>query len=339
MDPQSSLRLTLAAQARDLAAVGGVDHAAAEVDVLAAHVFGVSLSQLRTWAAMGKTLAEVAASAHLTPDTAAENLRVSVARRTTHEPLQYIVGSAPFRFLDLAVGPGVFIPRPETETVTQYALEWLRGIIPDSHRVSAPLIVDLCAGSGAIGLSIATELAGSRVEAVEISPAAFSWLTQNETAVRAAFPQMQYHSHLADAFSDATLADLEGTVDCVISNPPYVPRATPPTQEEVGYDPDLALYGGSDDGLAIPQRVIERAARLLRPGGLVVIEHDETQGSGMVVSLLANGFSHAQTHPDLAGRPRFSTGVAADSGNVARVSREESGSWGTIDTDERGLRD
>ena len=334
MDPQSSLRLVLAELASDLSGAG-IDHATSEVDVLAAHVFGVSLSQLRTWAAMGKTLAEGAASAGLVTGAAIEDLREVVTRRAAREPLQYIVGSAPFRFLDLAVGPGVFIPRPETETVTQYALDWLRGEGTDPHGTRTPVVVDLCAGSGAIGLSIATELPGSRVEAVEISPSAFSWLRRNEEATRAVFPQMHYSAHLADAFSDATLSGVKGKVDCVISNPPYVPLASPPTQPEVGHDPDIALYGGSQDGLATPQRAVERAAQLLRPGGLVVVEHDETQGSGMRLSLIANGFSQTQTHPDLTGRPRFSSGVAAGSGNIARESREQSGSWGTMDTDER----
>ncbi|MCH9275795.1 peptide chain release factor N(5)-glutamine methyltransferase [Bifidobacterium amazonense] len=226
-----------------------------------------------------------------------------IARRAKREPLQYIVGHAPFRYLDLEVGPGVFIPRPETETVVQAGIDWLT-----RNRIATPRVVDLCAGSGAIGLSVVTEVRGAQVWAVELSPDAYRWTERNRELVARKDPLAGYNYTLeqGDATSPLTLPQLDGTIDLVITNPPYVPLSEIPEQPEVrDHDPDLALYGGSADGVLIPERIIERAAKLLRPGGALVMEHDISQGDRLVAFARANGFAEAHTENDWTGRPRY----------------------------------
>ena len=192
-----------------------------------------------------------------------------------------------FRWIELQVGPGVFVPRPETENVVQWAID---------HVGPTPVVVDLCAGSGAIALSIAHEVPGATVHAVEIDPGALMWTRLN------CGNHVQVHEgDLAEA-----LHDLDGTVDVVISNPPYVPsgdrdRLAP----EALADPEAALFGGAD-GLAVI-RVLERAAyRLLRPGGLVVVEHDDSQGA-TAPAVFGQGWIDVADHRDLTGRDRFLT--------------------------------
>ena len=231
-----------------------------------------------------------------------------LARRAKREPLQYITGHAPFRYLDLKVGPGVFIPRPETETVVQAGLDWLT-----EHGMIHPRVVDLCAGSGAIGLSVVSEVPGSQVWAVELSPNTAEWTNKNlaETAKRYPSIASNYQLEIADATSLATLAQLDGTIDIVITNPPYVPESDVPEQPEVrDWDPELALYGGSMDGTLIPERIIERAYRLLKPGGALVMEHDVTQGDRLVAYAKAAGFTTASTGRDWTGRDRYLFAVA-----------------------------
>lgn len=231
-----------------------------------------------------------------------------LARRAKREPLQYITGHAPFRYLDLKVGLGVFIPRPETETVVQAGLDWLT-----EHGMIHPRVVDLCAGSGAIGLSVVSEVPGSQVWAVELSPNTAEWTNRNlaETAKRYPSIASNYQLEIADATSLATLAQLDGTIDIVITNPPYVPESDVPEQPEVRvWDPELALYGGSMDGTLIPERIIERAYRLLKPGGALVMEHDVTQGDRLVAYAKAAGFTTASTGRDWTGRDRYLFAVA-----------------------------
>jgi release factor glutamine methyltransferase len=231
-----------------------------------------------------------------------------LARRAKREPLQYITGHVPFRYLDLKVGLGVFIPRPETETVVQAGLDWLT-----EHGMIHPRVVDLCAGSGAIGLSVVSEVPGSQVWAVELSPNTAEWTNKNlaETAKRYPSIASNYQLEIADATSLATLAQLDGTIDIVITNPPYVPESDVPEQPEVrDWDPELALYGGSMDGTLIPERIIERAYRLLKPGGALVMEHDVTQGDRLVAYAKAAGFTTASTGRDWAGRDRYLFAVA-----------------------------
>ena len=226
-----------------------------------------------------------------------------LSRRAKREPLQYITGHTPFRYLDLQVGPGVFIPRPETETVVQAGLDWLT-----RHSMIHPRMVDLCAGSGAIGLSIVSEVPGSQVWAVELSPRTAEWTRRNLAVTAKRYPSIasNYQLEVADATSLATLAQLDGTIDIVITNPPYVPQTDIPEQPEVrDWDPELALYGGSADGTLIPERIIERAWRLLKPGGVLVMEHDLTQGERLVAYAKATGSATASTGKDWTGRDRY----------------------------------
>jgi release factor glutamine methyltransferase len=242
-------------------------------------------------AALGTTRSRLHASAFFTPEQYAA-FSASVARRESREPLQHIVGTAPFRHLELAVGPGVFVPRPETEVVVGAALEALP---------PAGVVVDLCAGSGAIALSIASERPDAVVHAVERDERAFAWLRRNADAA----PGRRVSLHLADA-ADA-LPQLDGTVDVVVSNPPYVRLGRELEPEVAAYDPAVSLWGG-EDGLDVV-RVVERtAARLLRPGGFVAIEHEDTHGELAPALLAATGaWTGIVDHPDLAGRARFVT--------------------------------
>ncbi|MDF7663567.1 peptide chain release factor N(5)-glutamine methyltransferase [Bifidobacterium sp. ESL0763] len=237
------------------------------------------------------------------PADALERFDAMVARRAKREPLQYIVGHAPFRYLDLEVGPGVFIPRPETETVVQAAIDWIM-----REKIRPCRVVDLCAGSGAIGLSIVTEISGSEVWAVEWSRTAIQWAERNMRRIfgKQSLAGYNYHLKRADATDMTVLSQLDGTIDVVVTNPPYVPQDDVPAQPEVrDHDPQMALYGGSPDGALIPEQMILRAARLLRSGGALVMEHDISQGGRLVDFARVNGFRDAKTGDDLTGRPRY----------------------------------
>jgi release factor glutamine methyltransferase len=222
----------------------------------------------------------------------------AIARRENREPLQHITGRAYFRHLELAVGPGVFIPRPETEVVVGWAIDHLRAM-----DVAEPLVVDLCTGSAAIALAIAQEVPPSRVHAVEVDEHAIAWARRNVAAHDAGG---RITVHYTDV--DGCLRELDGTVDLVVSNPPYIPLgATVRDPEVAAYDPPRALWGGEDGTDVV--RVVERVARrLLRPGAPVVVEHGDEQGA--VAPLWfpeENGWEGVRGHRDLAGRPRFVT--------------------------------
>lgn len=210
-----------------------------------------------------------------------EDVDSMVARRLAGEPLQHLTGVAHFRYLELKVGPGVFIPRPETEVLAGWAIE---------HAGS--IMVDLGTGSGAIAASIRHEVPTAKVYAVEREPAALAWARQN-------FPDV-IEGDLADA-----LPELNGTVDVVVSNPPYVP-AGQPVPIDVTHDPDSALYAGPD-GLAVIREVERAAARLLRPGGLVGVEHDDSQGESAPAVFDNGRWADITDHRDLTDRPRFVT--------------------------------
>ncbi|OZG62699.1 Release factor glutamine methyltransferase [Bifidobacterium lemurum] len=237
-------------------------------------------------------------------DAAADRRFASfVARRAAREPLQHITGHAPFRYLDLKVGPGVFIPRPETETVVQAGLDWIT-----QQGLYSPRVVDLCAGSGAIGLSVVTEVPGSQVWAVELSDRTAEWTRRNLADTAKQYPSIasNYQLEVADATDATTLAHLDGTIDLVITNPPYVPLSAVPEQPEVrDHDPHLALYGGSADGTLIPERIIERSWRLLREGGALVMEHDVSQGDQLAGYARSVGFGESHTERDWTGRDRY----------------------------------
>ncbi|MCS5719286.1 peptide chain release factor N(5)-glutamine methyltransferase [Herbiconiux sp. CPCC 205763] len=225
----------------------------------------------------------------------------AVERRAAREPLQHITGVAWFRSLELAVGPGVFVPRPETEFVAGLAIDSLRAVVaaPDAR----PVAVDLGTGSGAIALALATEVPHADVVAVENSTAAFIWAKQNLRTVGAENARLVFID-LADA-----LPELDGTVDVVVSNPPYIPTGAVPRDPEVRlHDPEHALYGGVD-GLEVVRSVSATARRLLRPGGSLVIEHGDLQGDEMRALLTADGWRAAATHRDLTGRDRATTAL------------------------------
>ncbi|MEV4252030.1 peptide chain release factor N(5)-glutamine methyltransferase [Spirillospora sp. NPDC049652] len=241
------------------------------------------------------------AELHTVPDAAFDALFWEyVARREAGEPLQHITGRAFFRYLELKVGPGVFVPRPETEVMVGWALETLRDM-----DVQDPLVVDLGTGSGAIALSLAQEAPRARVHAVEKDPTAYVHTDRN---VEDLDERGQVKLHLGD-FGSA-LPELNGTVDLVVSNPPYIPMSEweyVPTDVR-DHDPADALWGGGEDGLdAI--RVVERTARrLLRPGGYVAVEHSDLQGTAVYwVFAEENGWRDVRNHKDLTNRDRFVT--------------------------------
>ncbi len=230
-----------------------------------------------------------------------------VARREARVPLQHLTGSVGFRYLELAVGPGVFVPRPETEVMAGWCVEALLSGMADATKATkaaalapAPLVIDLCTGSGAIALSIAHEVKNAVVHGVEREPDAFAWARRNTIGSRVTI-------HQADAAG--ALADLDGTADLVVSNPPYLPDADRDlVQPEVAlHDPAAALWGGHD-GLDGPRLVERSARRLLRTGGLLAIEHADQHGPAMTALLAESGaWSDVVVHADLNGRDRFVT--------------------------------
>lgn len=227
-----------------------------------------------------------------------------VAERARRVPLQHLTGRAGFRRLDLEVGPGVFVPRPETELTAGLAIETLGALV--GLGTAHPVVVDLCTGSGAIAFAVKDEVPEAVVHAVELSEHAHAWALRNRDRLR-----LDVDLRLGDAL--LAFDDLAGSVDVVTANPPYIPAGAEPVDPEVrDHDPDVALYGGGADGLAVPLAVAARAAVLLRPGGLLVMEHADTQGATLPKALEQSGaWVEVADHRDLAGRPRASTAVRA----------------------------
>ncbi|MCO1598125.1 peptide chain release factor N(5)-glutamine methyltransferase [Micromonospora sp. RHAY321] len=286
----------VARAARALTAAG-VGPARVEAELLAAYVLGVPRGRL-------------ALADDLTGDQA-DRLDELVRRRADREPLQHLTGLAGFRHLELAVGPGVFVPRPETELLAGWGVEQARGR-PD------PLVVDLCSGSGAIALAVAQELPNARVIAVERSPAALAWLRRN-AAERVAAGGRPIEVVEADVTAPDLLADLVGRVDVLLCNPPYVPVDVVVSPEVAGHDPAEAVFGGTD-GLAVIRPVITRAAALLRPGGAFGVEHDDTHGAAVPGLLAEDGrFADVTERLDLTGRPRYATASRRADGQQAPV--------------------
>lgn len=275
-------------QVIDALSLAGIADAEVDADLLIGHVLGQSRGQVQAAAVVGRALEASDATAILD----------LVSRRAAREPLQHITGVAPFRSLELAVGPGVFVPRPETEQVAQLAIDALRGM-PDAE----PIGVDLGTGSGAIALAMATEVPHARIWAVENSPDAFPWTTRNFAESGATNATLVF-GDLADAFPE-----LNGSVAVVISNPPYIPVDAIPRDPEVRlYDPAHALYGGVD-GLDVVRQVSHTALRLLRAGGTLVIEHGELQGAEIRALLDADGWRATATHRDYTTRDRATTAI------------------------------
>ena len=255
----------------------------------------------------------------------------ALRRRAGREPLQWIEGVAPFRGLELSVGPGVFVPRPETELVAGAGIDALKDLVARASRPARkPVIADLFAGSGAIGLAAALEVPGVRVIAVEESPRASFYLRRNAEALAVAHPWLRddYVPLEADVFGQGTqerihraarsLGSPDGLLDAVLANPPYLPEDRPVEQPEAAKDPHEALYGGSGDGLAIPVRAIRLLPRLLRPGGLVVMEHDPTQQQALGVEFRRDGFVHVRGESDYSGRARWIQAELESSGTPQR---------------------
>ncbi|HWK92849.1 MAG TPA: HemK/PrmC family methyltransferase [Luteimicrobium sp.] len=231
-------------------------------------------------------------------------LAEAVERRRSREPLQRIVEHAVFRHVTVRVVDDVFVPRPETETVAQLAVDEAARLVAERAGTDAPgpLVVDLCCGSGVIAISVDVEVPGSRVVAVDASEAAVRATTANAAAVGSGTQR----TLVGDVRDPALLAEIDGTVDVLVSNPPYIPPDAVPREPEVrDHDPDLALYGGGADGLAVPGAVVRAAARLLAPGGLFVMEHAEVQADAVRALVEATGvLVDARTVDDLTGRPR-----------------------------------
>jgi release factor glutamine methyltransferase len=295
--PTHHVRDVVADAVRRLAAAGvaSPDH---DARVLLAHVLGVERSRL--------PLVDVVSDAQVVA------LEALVARRVAREPLQHLTGVAPFRYVELEVGPGVFVPRPETELLAGWAISTARGMVSTSstdHVGSthdgrstddAPVVVDLGTGSGAIAKAVAQEVPAARVYAVELDERAHAWADRNlrDTGVELRL------GDLAEAFEE-----LAGVVDVVVSNPPYIPHeAWESVALEVrDHDPELALYA-TGDGLDTIRVVERRAALLLRPGGRVGVEHAEVQGESAPAVFSSTGrWEQVRDHPDLTGRARFVT--------------------------------
>ena len=232
-------------------------------------------------------------------DAQAEAYDALVGRRADRVPLQHLTGSVGFRHIELEVGPGVFVPRPETESVVQWAVDAVA-----REGWTAPLVVDLCTGSGTMAFALANEVPGATVHGVERDPAALDWARRNAAnRVAAGDPEVELH---LGSVEDALL-DMDGRFDLVVSNPPYVAddEAHIPDPEVVDHDPEIALFAGPD-GLDVIRLVEQTAKRLLRPGGLVVVEHSDRQGE-TAPAVFAEGWAEVQDHKDLAGRDRFVT--------------------------------
>lgn len=279
---------TVRGDAIESLAAAGIESPEVDAELLIGHVLRLSRGEVQAKAITGTEVSEEDSDA----------IEALVGRRASREPLQHITGKAPFRNLELAVGPGVFVPRPETEQVAQFAIDTLL-----ATASASPIGVDLGTGSGAIALAMATEVPHSTVYGVELSAEAFRWTERNFCEI-GADNATAVLGDLADA-----LPELDGTVSVVISNPPYIPVGAIPRDPEVRlFDPELALYGG-DDGLDVVRIVSRVARRLLYPGGTLVIEHGELQAAQIGALLSVDGWHAICSHKDLLGRDRSTTAL------------------------------
>ena len=279
---------TLVSDLADRFGLAGIESALADAELVVGHVTGWTRGEVATKAFMG---------AELEADVVAR-IELLAVRREAREPLQHITGEAPFRHLVLEVGPGVLVPRPETELVAEWAIEALRQV-----PTATPRAVDLGTGTGALALALASEVPNAEVYAIELFPLAAAWAERNI----ARYGDGRVTLVRGDAAT--ALPELDGTVDVVVANPPYIPDADKPVDAEVlGYDPESALFGGPD-GLRDIRVFIARAARLLRAGGTLVIEHADGQGAAVRAIAAEAGFGMTTTHTDLLHRERALTAV------------------------------
>ena len=283
---------SILAELNSLLTRGGIESAAAEAATILSQALGISRAAL--------PFADV-------PAERAQEARTRARRRAdTHEPLQYILGTAVSGRLDMAVGPGVFIPRPETELLVDWALRTMPA--PGGGAHAMPVVIDLCSGSGTIALEVAHAMPSAQVYAVETDPQALDWLRRN-AAARAEAGDTPITVCAADATDTALLGELDGRASAVLSNPPYVPSGAELPAEVAGHEPGIALFAGPK-GLDVIERLVPVAERLLADGGIFACEHDDSNG-GAVTEILGRhgGFGRVNQRRDLAGRPRFVTAV------------------------------
>ncbi|WP_226344436.1 peptide chain release factor N(5)-glutamine methyltransferase [Agilicoccus flavus] len=308
-------------------AAAGIASSRADAVALLAHVLSVE---------PGEVERQVVLRSGTLPPQARHRLVALVDERARRVPLQHLTGRAHFRHLTLRVGPGVFVPRPETEVLVDLALSYLRrreavvGAEPvagsraerDAASSTPPVVVDLCTGSGAIAFALASEWPSARVHAAELDPAAAAWAERNGR-------ELGLDVNLRSMDAAEAFPQLAGRVDLVTCNPPYIPADAVPLDPEVAdHDPELALYGGPGDGLGVPRVMALAAARLLRPGGLLLMEHADSQGEsilamfdGITAAEVAGeddrpasgggrpAFVEVLDHPDLTGRPRVAAAL------------------------------
>ena len=273
-----------------------------DAELLLAHVVGVERSQLIT--------------INQISDEQFSDFEDLVARRANRVPLQHLTGIAYFRHLELAVGPGVFVPRPETELLVDAAIAHLK-------KIPAPRnAVDLCSGSGAIALSIALEVPGTIVLAVELSDDAVKWLAHNIVDHAAQLEAVGSHVyiHHGNAGDRTLLADMVGEIDAVVTNPPYIPTDMIPRDPEArDHDPAIALFSGQD-GLDVAREVVVVAADLLKPGGFFGMEHADVQGESVpaLVNNMTGTWTDVKDNLDYNKLPRFTTAVRSTEVGVGR---------------------
>ena len=258
-----------------------------DAEHLLAHVLGISRMDLHNPVLLETTLTAISDT-----DVIEEQFISLLDRRMSHEPLQYLTGVAPFRYLELEVGPGVLVPRPESELLVDAVLAHI-------ENLPAPVsVIDLGAGSGALALAIATEAKDTRVIAVEKSPEAIYWLKKNVSVISQNVRVVE-----------GDVADVLPGIKCdvVIANPPYIPDAQALPRDVAGFEPHAALFGGPT-GMELPRIFITAAARLLKSAGVLVIEHTEEQGAA-IASELTLDFESITLHDDLVGRPRWTSAV------------------------------
>ena len=274
------LRLAIM-EAERILADAGVASPRVDAELIAAHVLGVERGKLMLTPLVDRQVIEA--------------IGQLVHQRAKRIPLQHLLGYAVMGAVTLEVGPGVFVPRPETELLLEWGLKLLAGR-------QTPVVVDLCTGTGALALAVAAERPDAEVHAVETDPTALAWARRNMESSRVRL-------HAGDVTNPDLFTELDARVDLVLCNPPYVPVGTAVPPEVGEHDPFKAVFAGND-GLTVIRHVVNLSARLLKPGGGVAIEHDDTHAES-VPELLATRkvLTDVEDHDDLAGRPRFATAI------------------------------
>ncbi|ORI17094.1 protein-(glutamine-N5) methyltransferase, release factor-specific [Rhodococcus sp. 1163] len=278
------LRLAILEATSTLEAAG-VPSPRVDAELLASHLLGVERGRLGL--------------VPLVEPEVIDAYQKTIAQRAKRIPLQYITGTTALGNIDVEVGPGVFVPRPETELLLGWALAFLEGV---DHR--PPVVLDLCTGSGALALAVANARPDAQVHAVELDPSALAWARRNAD-LRAGLGDTPITLHHGDVTDRSLLAELDGRVDVIVANPPYIPEGAVLEPEVADHDPHIALFGGVD-GLSVIGPMIDNIARWLRVGGGVGVEHDDSHGE-RVAELFERRrvFTDVAPHPDLTGRPRF----------------------------------